>query len=171
MYQETSGFNLYKDYIFYLLDKYRKSKGLPKEYHITKKNSISRLFERLNNRLQIEDKDYIYATMLFYKLIKTNYKLDYYNIEPKCIGIILLSHKFNDDLHHDNIDFARSSMLSLYEINYIEKELLNYLEFGIYIPKKTFFLIKKRVIEKLSKRSGMTKLYNKIISKNRELLL
>lgn len=171
MYQETSGFNLYKDYIFYLLDKYRKRNNLSKEYHKTKKNSLERILKRINNRLQIEDKDYVYATVLFYKFIKTGYKLDYYNIEPKCIGIILLSHKFNDDLHHDNVDFARSTVISLYEINYIEKELLDYLEFSIHIPKKTFFLIKDRVIEKLSKKNRFSKMYNKIISKNKKLLV
>ena len=117
--------------------------------------------------MQIEDKDYVYATTLFYKLTKTSYKINYYNIESQCIGIILLSHKFNDDLHHDNIDFANATMRNLYDINYIEKELLDYLDFGIYLPKKTFFIIKNRVIEKLSNKSRFSKIYNKIISKNK----
>ena len=133
----NKGYIFFKTYLISLLDKFKKQSN--KYNHCSKILDIKYLWNSINSSLLIEDGDYYYATMLIYLFLMKGVVINYNNIEYYSLGSLLLSHKFNDDFAYNNIDWATSLGYSLKEINQIERELLNLLDFNIYINKVKYY--------------------------------
>jgi len=161
----NNGFIFFKDYVKYLLDKHNNRTKIFKKYHNIKLLDIDKFLEKINNNLQIDDDDYYYSSILLYKLSKKKFKLNYLNMKEYTIGCILLSQKFNDDFAHDNIDWASILKYRLKYINRIEKNLLDFLEFKIYISENKFNYYVNIIEIKLRKQSRFKKVLNNLTNR------
>jgi hypothetical protein len=158
----SNGYNFFINYVQYLLYKHKKKRNIYKEYHEYKIQEIKNVWSKIDRKLEIDDDDYYYAGILLYCLLDNGFKLNYLNMKRYTIGVVILSHKFNDDFAHDNIDWADILLYEIEDINQIEKNLLDFLEFKIYITDFEYETYKEIIEKKLKRTNKITKIINNI---------
>ena len=150
----SSGYSFFIDYVKYLLKRFCKKNFYLKGFHQVKINEINNFWEKICANLKIDDQDFYYAALLLYKLDIKNFKLNYINMYEFTLGVVLISHKFNDDFSYDNISWVNTLDFSLAYINNIEKKILKLLDYRIYLSKfkyDTYLLILKKKINRGSR--------------------
>lgn len=155
------GFFFFTDYITYLLRKNTTALCMNKYFHSRKVLEIKKLWNNIDTGLDIDDDDYYYAAILLFFLENNGLKLNYINMVDYTIGVVLISHKFNDDFAHYNIDWEQVIPYKISTINRIEVQILKSLEFDVYINDCDYKLYKKILERKMNSSNKIRKIiYN-----------
>ena len=134
----NNGFIFYYRFVKYLLHKHKRKNKIDKILHNTRILEIQKFIDKIDNKLKIDDEDYYYAAIFLHKLYLKRFNINYKNMKRYVLGTILISHKFNDDFCHDNIDWANALGYPLKYLNGIEKDVLDFLEFKLFFSKKEY---------------------------------
>ena len=103
------------------------------------KISIEDYLKRIKKYTHLEDSTLVIALIYIDRLLENqNIKLSKYNVYRILLSAILLAIKYNEDEIYDNSYFAKVFGIKNKELNKLENEFLNLIEFKLFISKKTF---------------------------------
>lgn len=130
---------------------------LPKGFFAKKKQkfSMTRYVQRLLHYMDCSRSVFVTALIYVERLAKKGdlYLVNYLNVHRLFATALLLAIKYNDDEHYGNSYYAEVfGMRGLDEVNYLEAQLLNLLNFNLYVSPDDYFHRKMRLTQTAERR-------------------
>ena len=112
------------------------------------KISIEDYLNRIQKYTELEDSTLIIALIYIDRLLENkNFKLSIYNVHRILFTAVLLAIKYNEDEIYENNVFAEIFGVSNKELNNLENEFLDLIEFKLFITKKIFQLYYNKIYD------------------------
>ena len=112
------------------------------------KISIEDYLNRIQKYSELEDSTLIIALIYIDRLLENkNIKLSIYNVHRILFTAVLLAIKYNEDEIYENNIFAEIFGVSNKELNNLESEFLDLIEFNLFITKKIFQLYYNKIYD------------------------
>ena len=112
------------------------------------KISIEDYLNRIQKYSELEDSTLIIALIYIDRILENkNIKLSIYNVHRILFTAILLAIKYNEDKIYENSLYAEVFGVSNKELNNLESEFLDLIEFKLFIAKKVFQLYYNKIYD------------------------
>ena len=112
------------------------------------KISIEDYLNRIQKYSDLEDSTLVIALIYIDRLLENrNIILSKYNVYRILLTAVLLAIKYNEDEIYDNSFFAKIFGVTIKELNKLENEFLDLIEFKLFISRKTFQLYYNRIFD------------------------
>ena len=112
------------------------------------KISIEDYLNRIQKYSDLEDSTLVIALIYIDRLLENrNIILSKYNVYRILLTAVLLAIKYNEDEIYDNSFFAKIFGVTIKELNKLENEFLDLIEFKLFISRKTFKLYYNRIFD------------------------
>ena len=112
------------------------------------KISIEDYLNRIQKYSNLEDSTLVIALIYIDRLLENqNIILSKYNVFRILLTAVLLAIKYNEDEIYDNSFFAKIFGVTIKELNKLENEFLDLIEFKLFISRKTFQLYYNRIFD------------------------
>ena len=112
------------------------------------KISIEDYLNRIQKYTELEDSTLIIALIYIDRLSENkNIKLSIYNVHRILFTAVLLAIKYNEDEIYENNIFAEIFGVSNKELNNLESEFLDLIEFKLFITKKIFQIYYNKIYD------------------------
>ena len=117
-----------------LYNKHKKDRSLFSHKNIPKISLYDYLF-RIQKYAEIENSTIIIALIYIDRICnKKGIILTKYNIHRILFTSILISIKYNEDIIYDNLFYSKIAGVPVNELNLLEKEFLNTIDFALFVP-------------------------------------
>ena len=108
--------------------------------------SIEDYLNRIQKYSKFEDSTLIFALIYIDRLLeKKNIKLSKHNVYKILLTAVLIAIKYNEDEIYDNFIFAKIFGIKREELNKLEDNFLDLIEFELFISKKEFQLYYNKI--------------------------
>ena len=112
------------------------------------KISIEDYLNRIQKYSNLEDSTLVIALIYIDRLLENqNIILSKYNVFRILLTAVLLAIKYNEDEIYDNSFFAKIFGVTIKELNKLENEFLDLIEFKLFISRKKFQLYYNRIFD------------------------
>ena len=143
----VSLFNIVKNNHKFIKKHDSKNQGIYLSFYKTPKISIMDYLYRIHKFSKFDNSNIILAYIYIKRLTsKKNFYLSQFNVHRIILISILLALKYNSDIQYTNKYFSLIGGIPLDNINKIEYEFCNFIDFNFYVSENEFDIMKEMFV-------------------------